>query len=226
MDGPLIYLAMDNAKIIINILKAVHFRDLATIFATNNGIKVTVEDSKCIQGNAFLHSALFREYSVKKDIISFRTNLGVLVDCLSIFGTSVQGPSVSFILSYKTHGSALNILLEENGVVAECNIKTMEAFEILDFDFSSSNISDKFIMKVSPKLTVMPMICYVIDVINTSHLSFLTYIKDIMPDTNVYQNFVPYINTCVNVSALSGDQQEIEIVHTVVENENDAKPRM
>lgn len=102
----------------------------------------------------------------------------------------------------------------------------MEAFEILDFDFSSSNISDKFIMKVSPKLTVMPMICYVIDVINTSHLSFLTYIKDVMPDTNVYQNFVPYINTCVNVSALSGDQQEIEIVHTVVENENDAKPRM
>ncbi|CAH8497346.1 unnamed protein product [Schistosoma turkestanicum] len=147
MDGSLIYLGMDNAKVIINILKAVHFRDLATIFATNNGIKVTVEDSKCIQGNAFLHSALFREYSVKKDIVSFRTNLGVLVDCLSIFGTSAQGSPVSLILSYKTHGSALNIILEENGVVAECNIKTMEAFEILDFDFSSSNILDKFIMK-------------------------------------------------------------------------------
>ncbi|TNN17429.1 Cell cycle checkpoint protein [Schistosoma japonicum] len=147
MDGSLIYLGMDNAKVIISILKAVHFRDLATIFATNNGIKVTVEDSKCIQGNAFLHSALFREYSVKKDIISFRTNLGILIDCLSIFGTSVQGSPVSLILSYKTHGSALNILLEENAVVAECNIKTMEAFEILDFDFCSSNISDKFIMK-------------------------------------------------------------------------------
>ncbi|CAH8528567.1 unnamed protein product [Heterobilharzia americana] len=147
MQGSLIYMAMDNAKDIINILKAVHFRDLATIFATNNGIKVTVEDSKCIQGNAFLHSALFREYSVKKDVVSFRTNLGILIDCLSIFGTSIQGPPVSLILSYKTHGSTIDLLLEENAVVAECNIKTMEAFEILDFDFSSSNIADKFIMK-------------------------------------------------------------------------------
>lgn len=143
----MLYVGMDNSKILINILKSVHFRDVATIFATNNGIKVTVEDSKCIQGNAFLHSTLFRQYNIKKDILSFKINLSVLIDCLSIYGTTHQGSPVSLILVYKDYGSTLDLLMEESAVVAECKIRTMEAFEILDFDFSSSNISDKFIVK-------------------------------------------------------------------------------
>ncbi|KAF5395739.1 Cell cycle checkpoint protein RAD1 [Paragonimus heterotremus] len=146
MDA-LIYLSMDNAKIIINVLKAVQFRDLATVFATANGLKVTVEDAKCIQGNAFLHAELFREYKLSKDVISFKTNINVLIDCLSIFGITSQTSSTSLVLTYKEYGSTLDLLLEENGVVAECNIKTMEAFEVLDFDFSGSSSADKIIVK-------------------------------------------------------------------------------
>ncbi|TPP58225.1 Cell cycle checkpoint protein RAD1 [Fasciola gigantica] len=146
-SGALIHLAMDNAKTIINVLKAVQFRDLATVFATANGLKITVEDAKCIQGNAFLHAALFREFHLARDIISFKTNINVLIDCLSIFGTSGQNSAVSLVLVYKNHGNTVDLLLEENGVVAECNIKTMEAFEILDFDFSGSSKIDKVIVK-------------------------------------------------------------------------------
>ncbi|KAA0188539.1 Cell cycle checkpoint protein RAD1 [Fasciolopsis buskii] len=146
-SGVLIHLAMDNAKTIINVLKAVQFRDLATVFATSNGLKITVEDAKCIQGNAFLHAALFREFQLARDIISFKTNISVLIDCLSIFGSAGQNSAVSLVLVYKHHGSTVDLLLEENGVVAECNIKTMEAFEILDFDFSGSSRTDKVIVK-------------------------------------------------------------------------------
>ncbi|CAI2737743.1 unnamed protein product, partial [Dicrocoelium dendriticum] len=143
----LITLAMDNAKVLINVLKAVQFRDLATVFATPNGLKITVEDAKCIQGNAFLQAELFRDYRISKEVVSFKTNLSVLIDCFSIFGTSNQLSATSLLLTYKDHGSTLDLLLEEDGVVAECNVKTMEAFEILDFDFSGCSSSDKVIVK-------------------------------------------------------------------------------
>ena len=39
--------------------------------------------------------------------------------------------------------------LEESGVVTECQIKTFEANETLDFDFAAANITNKIIMKVS-----------------------------------------------------------------------------
>lgn len=38
--------------------------------------------------------------------------------------------------------------LEESGVVTECSIKTKEAEEMLDFNFLSSNVTSKLIMKV------------------------------------------------------------------------------
>lgn len=43
------------------ILKAIHFREHATCFATKNGIKVTVENAKCVQANAFIqvHGSCF-----------------------------------------------------------------------------------------------------------------------------------------------------------------------
>jgi len=37
-----------------NILKAISFKDHAIFNATQNGLKVTVEDSKCLQANAFI----------------------------------------------------------------------------------------------------------------------------------------------------------------------------
>ena len=33
---------------------------MATILVTNNGLKITVEDAKCIQGNAFVQADMFQ----------------------------------------------------------------------------------------------------------------------------------------------------------------------
>ncbi|CAB4056825.1 HRAD1 [Lepeophtheirus salmonis] len=48
-----------RAKTLFTFIKAVHFRDDGNVFISPNGIKVTVEDSKCFQGNAFVQRNLF-----------------------------------------------------------------------------------------------------------------------------------------------------------------------
>jgi hypothetical protein len=54
----------------------------ATVFASENGLKVTVEDSKCVLANAFIQAALFQEFSIREEQIIFRINLTVLMVCL------------------------------------------------------------------------------------------------------------------------------------------------
>ncbi|KAL5109990.1 Cell cycle checkpoint protein RAD1 [Taenia crassiceps] len=76
---PLVYAKTDNLRACINLLKAVHFRDVC--------------------------------------------------DSSAILGLS------------------LCLCLEDSGVVAECNIKTMDALEVLDFDFTSSQLISKVIIK-------------------------------------------------------------------------------
>lgn len=46
--------SLDNARNLSNILKAIAFKDHAIFSATSNGLKVTVEDSKSLQANAFI----------------------------------------------------------------------------------------------------------------------------------------------------------------------------
>ncbi len=54
IDQYILIASLDNARNLSNILKAISFRDHAIFNATQNGIKVTVEDSKCLQANAFI----------------------------------------------------------------------------------------------------------------------------------------------------------------------------
>jgi hypothetical protein len=51
----------------------------ATIFASANGLKVTVEDSKCVQANAFLQNSVFQEYTINEEHATFKINLTVLL---------------------------------------------------------------------------------------------------------------------------------------------------
>jgi len=70
---------LDNARNLLNILKAVHFKESATCFVSSNGLKVTVEDAKCVQANAFVQSGIFQEYIFKEDSATFRINLNILL---------------------------------------------------------------------------------------------------------------------------------------------------
>ncbi|XP_005100665.1 cell cycle checkpoint protein RAD1 [Aplysia californica] len=144
----LLVAALDNARNVSTMLKAVHFKDTATVFASPMGLKVTVEDAKCAQANAFVQEAIFHEYSIKEDQLAFKINLTVLLECLTIFGGSAgPGANTSLKMCYAGYGCPLILMLEEDGVLTDCSLKTLEPDEVLDFDFCSDNVVNKIIMK-------------------------------------------------------------------------------
>lgn len=53
---------------------------MATCFASSSGIKVTVEQAKCLQANAFIQSSLFQEFAYNASTpAAFRLNLNALI---------------------------------------------------------------------------------------------------------------------------------------------------
>uniref|UniRef100_A0A8C0B5I8 Uncharacterized protein n=1 Tax=Buteo japonicus TaxID=224669 RepID=A0A8C0B5I8_9AVES len=77
--------SLDNARHLSSLLRAVHFQDHATCFATANGLRVAVEDAKCIQANAFIQvgaacgswcegSTLMRLWSLMSVLLKGRTH--------------------------------------------------------------------------------------------------------------------------------------------------------
>ncbi|XP_063312915.1 cell cycle checkpoint protein RAD1 [Pelobates fuscus] len=140
--------SLDNVRNLSNILKAIHFKDHAACFATNNGLKFTVENSKCLQANAFIQAGIFQEFNIQEESVMFRINLTVLLDCLNIFGVSaVPGTSTALKMCYQGYGNPLILFLEEGGVVTVCKILTQEPEETLDFDFCSTNVLNKIILQ-------------------------------------------------------------------------------
>ena len=53
---------------------------LATCFLSATGFKVTVEQAKCVQANAFIQAAMFQLYSYNDDkLCVFRININALI---------------------------------------------------------------------------------------------------------------------------------------------------
>uniref|UniRef100_A0A3Q2X0H5 RAD1 homolog (S. pombe) n=1 Tax=Haplochromis burtoni TaxID=8153 RepID=A0A3Q2X0H5_HAPBU len=169
---------LDNARNLSNILKAITFKDHAIFTATTNGLKVTVEDSKCLQANAFIQAEIFQEFTIREDLVAFQINLTVLLDCLNIFGGTTTpgkihknkrikkklhlrwdstcflsvfcdaaGVSTALRMCYKGYGYPLTLFLEEGGVVTVCKINTQEPEEPIDFEFCSTNVTNKVILQ-------------------------------------------------------------------------------
>uniref|UniRef100_A0A8V0YR33 RAD1 checkpoint DNA exonuclease n=1 Tax=Gallus gallus TaxID=9031 RepID=A0A8V0YR33_CHICK len=140
--------SLDNARNLSSLLRAVHFQDHATCFATANGLRVTVEDAKCIQANAFIQAEIFQEFHVQEESVMFRINLAVFLDCLTIFGaSSLPGTSTALRMCYRGYGHPLMLFLEEGGVVTVCRINTQEPEDLLDFNFCSTNVVNKIILQ-------------------------------------------------------------------------------
>ncbi|KAL6471115.1 hypothetical protein MHYP_G00197650 [Metynnis hypsauchen] len=147
-DEYILVASLDNARNLSNILKAISFKDHAVFNATQNGLKVTVEDSKCLQANAFIQADIFQEFTLKEDVVGFQVNLTVLLDCLTIFGGStVPGVNTALRMCYNGYGYPLTLFLEEGGVVTVCKINTQEPEELIDFDFCSTNVTNKVILQ-------------------------------------------------------------------------------
>uniref|UniRef100_A0A672RF41 Cell cycle checkpoint protein RAD1-like n=1 Tax=Sinocyclocheilus grahami TaxID=75366 RepID=A0A672RF41_SINGR len=91
---------------------------------------------------------IFQEYIIKEDAVGFQVNLTVLLDCLTIFGGStVPGVCTALRMCYNGYGYPLTLFLEEGGVVTVCKINTQEPEEPIDFDFCSTNVTNKVILQ-------------------------------------------------------------------------------
>ncbi|KAJ0047392.1 hypothetical protein NL108_002067, partial [Boleophthalmus pectinirostris] len=91
---------------------------------------------------------IFQEFTIKDDLVGFQVNLTVLLDCLNIFGgTTVPGVSTALRMCYVGYGYPLTLFLEEGGVVTVCKINTQEPEEPIDFEFCSSNVTNKVILQ-------------------------------------------------------------------------------
>ena len=51
----------------------------ATVVASENGLKVSVEEAKCVLANAFIQAALFQQFIHREEQITFKINLTVLM---------------------------------------------------------------------------------------------------------------------------------------------------
>ncbi len=62
------------------------------------GLKLTVEDSKSFQANAFIQRELFQQYEIDASSdsseVSFRLYMPSLIDCLGLFGLHQQADAV------------------------------------------------------------------------------------------------------------------------------------
>ncbi|KAK0080759.1 hypothetical protein PV325_013369 [Microctonus aethiopoides] len=136
-----------NLLSIVQLLRSINFKECATCFCSENGLKVTVEDSKCLQANAYIPINVFREFNLAEDVV-FKINLNVLVECLGMFWSSMTSPtaSVGLQLNYKDVGYPVTVWIEEDGVITDCSLKTQEPDELLDFRMESDSILNKVIL--------------------------------------------------------------------------------
>ncbi|XP_067015316.1 cell cycle checkpoint protein RAD1 [Anabrus simplex] len=134
---------LDNVKSLSLLLKSINFKEFGIFFASEKGLKVTVEDAKSIQASAFMQEEIFEPYTLLVEQVVFKINLTVLIECLNIFGSN----STALKMCYQGYGSPLRLILEDGGVITDCSIKTMEPEEMLDFTSASSNVLNKVILR-------------------------------------------------------------------------------
>ncbi|XP_033210813.1 cell cycle checkpoint protein RAD1 [Belonocnema kinseyi] len=139
---------LGNLKTVVHLLKAVNFKEIATCSACENGLKVTVEDAKCMQATAYLPISVFQEFTLNEDVI-FRINLSIFVECLCMYWSSInaQGSVVALQMFYKGNGHPVVILIEEEGIITECSLKTQEPDELLNFNLEEENVLNKIVLQ-------------------------------------------------------------------------------
>lgn len=102
-----------------------------------------------MQGNAFLQESLWQEYQYKKsEDETFTINLSVLLDCLNIYGGSLSHQTFPGVqIAYRGYGTPFLVMLEDNDILTDCALRTLEAENITSFQIRSSEIACRLVMK-------------------------------------------------------------------------------
>ncbi|KAK2710646.1 cell cycle checkpoint protein RAD1-like [Artemia franciscana] len=147
-----VFSQVDCIKFFSAVLKSVQLKEPVALFCfSSQGLKVTSEDAKSVQLNAFLPLEVFEEYRLNTDgnPVKFRLQLNVLIECLELFseGKLLQDSRPRMVMTYEQYGAPLCLSVEEPVVSTDCKIKTLEPDEPVDFHFDLSDSTGKMILK-------------------------------------------------------------------------------
>ncbi|XP_056638354.1 cell cycle checkpoint protein RAD1-like [Diorhabda sublineata] len=134
-------------RIIHNVLKAITMKDYVILRPMAEGLKLTLDEMKCVETSVYIPNSFFTNYNVdKSEEIIFKISLKVLVDILNIFGD--EG-SPSFKLSYAHVGAPLCIIMNhiEENITIDCEIRTMNVDDFDDVSLAGGCDVNKLVIK-------------------------------------------------------------------------------
>ncbi|XP_068623491.1 cell cycle checkpoint protein RAD1 isoform X2 [Battus philenor] len=112
------------------------------------GLKLTVEEGKCVQASAYVPADNFTEYHIRDDVdVMFKISIAVLAECLNIFGS---GEESSLKMYYRCEGSPLLLVLQPlsvHNVMTDCEISTQTADALLDLRDEEASEVAKLVLK-------------------------------------------------------------------------------
>ena len=92
-----------------------------------NGFRFTVQRSNCLQANVYLKKELFTRFECEGKH-QFGINLSLLLECLSVFGTS-SGNQVALQLNYAGEGHPILLqMVDGDGLLLVCGLRCYCAF--------------------------------------------------------------------------------------------------
>ncbi|KAI8144695.1 Rad1/Rec1/Rad17 [Fennellomyces sp. T-0311] len=141
-----------SIRTVLNLLKAIHIKNIATCTIYDEGITFTVVETHRIKAIAYIRRHMFEAYRKHQDMPTFSVGLNTLVDSLSLLGSgSSTADSCKF--RYSTDGSHFEIIRDdrENDVSMHCRLVTLDPdSENLDLSLSDDrNLGQRAIMKSS-----------------------------------------------------------------------------
>ncbi|SAM03477.1 hypothetical protein [Absidia glauca] len=138
-------------KLLIGMLKAVQFKQIATCHIHEEGLTFTVSENQCIKAVVYAKSVMFERYHPGSDNIPpFDLHMGTLVDCLGILCPS--GTLDECRIRYNGAGSPLELTREDGSMRLTniCKLKTLDVEpDQLDVFMNDAENEQTVIMKAS-----------------------------------------------------------------------------
>lgn len=109
------------------------------------GVKFMVGKDKALSAKAYLKSSCFQEYVLlDRRKVDLCINLDMLLHCLQVFGQSAH-----MQMRFDAPGDALCLMLEDAGVITQCEVSTLAVPPPVDFEFRTCPIVARAVVKSS-----------------------------------------------------------------------------
>ncbi|VDN37670.1 unnamed protein product [Gongylonema pulchrum] len=139
-----VLMKMEDSQELYQALKTIDFQENCLFDITENGLRVIVDDQNAVQGVAYFKPELFAEFIINQSVVTFCIPFFLFAECLCVFG---MGVSTVLKMTYDGHGEPFVVMLEKDGIVVRCLIKTVIPDTMLDFDFNPADVAAKVLMK-------------------------------------------------------------------------------